>query len=107
MLARVSIYELAEGREDEAAERFGEAFAQIADLSGLVEAFFLVSREGNRAIGVTLWTDAQQMAASRVTGSRLRTEAARAVDAAVLSVDEFDVAVCERFAPRTSLAAVD
>src|SRR6266496_201387 len=93
MVARVSVYELPEERADEAAERFGEAIAEIRGLEGLEEAYLLLNPETGRAMTLTLWDGHQAAAASRVTATRLRTEAARAVDGSVVSSEEFDVSV--------------
>jgi heme-degrading monooxygenase HmoA len=95
VFARVSIYEIPDGRSHEAATSFGEAMGTIASHRGLVDAYFLVARESDRAIVVTLWESEVAMTASRVTATRLRSEAARAVDAEILSVEEFEVAARE------------
>ena len=95
MFARVSIYEIPHDRSHEAVASFGDAMATIASHRGLLEVYFLVGRESERAIVFTLWESEQAMAASRVTASRLRSEAARAVDAEILSVEEFEVAARE------------
>ena len=95
MFARISIYEIPDGRSHEATTAFGDAMSTIVAQRGLVDAYFLVGRESERAMVVTLWESEQAMAASRVTASRLRSEAARAVDAEILSVEEFEVAAHE------------
>lgn len=95
MFARVSIYDIPEDRADEAIESFERALETIAGADGLSEALFLVNREG-KGIALTLWDDHEAMSASRVTASRLRSEAAASVVADVVSVDEFEVAVRKR-----------
>lgn len=96
MVARVSVYEFPDDRAGEAVDRFGGAIAEIRQLEGLQEVYFLVSQESGRAITMTLWEDYRAADASRVTASRLRSEAAREVDGSVVSVEEFEVAIHEQ-----------
>ena len=96
MVARVSVYEVPDDKADEAVERFGEAIGEIRKMEGLQEVYFLVSPENGRALTLTLWDSHVSADASRVTASRLRTEAAREVDGGVVSVEEYDVAIHER-----------
>jgi heme-degrading monooxygenase HmoA len=93
VFARVSRYEIPEARIDEAVRRFAEALAQITDLSGFRDAYLLVNRDGECATTLTFWDNAAAMEATRVTASRLRTEAAKAVEGAVTSTQEFEVAI--------------
>jgi heme-degrading monooxygenase HmoA len=93
MFARLSVYEIPESRMDEAEDRFREALTEVAGMEGLEGCYFLVGTESNRAAALTLWTTPDSMARSRVTASRLRSEAARSLDGEVLSVEEFEVAV--------------
>ena len=55
MFARVSIYDIPDDRADEAVASFTEALNTIAASRGLAEAVFLVSREGNRGLAMTVW----------------------------------------------------
>jgi heme-degrading monooxygenase HmoA len=98
MFARVSIYDIPSGRVDEAVRSFGEALDGIAGARGFGEAFFLVSRDEGRALVLTTWNDHEAVTASRVTATRLRGEAVRAVDGDVVMVDEYELAL--RVAPR-------
>ena len=93
MFARVSVYEIADGRMDDAVKSFGSAFEEIRKLDGFSDAFFLVSNEDDRATTMTLWTSRGALEASRTAGSRLRTAAARSVDGAVVSAQEYEVAL--------------
>jgi heme-degrading monooxygenase HmoA len=92
MVARVSIYDVPAERLDEAEDRFREALDEISGMEGLQGHYFLVGRDSNRAMVITLWEGHDALAASNVAASRLRSEAARALDGEVLSVDEFAVA---------------
>jgi heme-degrading monooxygenase HmoA len=93
VFARVSRYEIPAAKVDEAVTKFAEALAQITDLGGFREAYLLVNRESECATTLTFWDNAAAMEATRVTASRLRTEAAKAVDGAVTSSQEFEVAI--------------
>ena len=89
MYARLSSYELPEDRADEAARAFGEALAQVSECPGYVDGYYLASCEGERVLTFTLWGTRDEMEASRVKASRLRSEAARKVNGGVVSTEEF------------------
>jgi hypothetical protein len=91
VVARLSVYELPEDRVREAAQAFDEVLTEISAARGFVESLFLVGAEG-KAVVLTLWQDDDSMAASRVTATRLRSEAVRRVGGEVVSVDELSVA---------------
>jgi len=93
MFARVTVYELPGDRMDEAVESFRSAFDRIKTLDGFSDGYFLVCADEDRATAFTLWETHAAMAGSRVTASRVRTEAARAVDGCVVSAHEYEVAI--------------
>jgi heme-degrading monooxygenase HmoA len=93
MFARVTTYELAEGRASESIEAFEPAIDQMRALDGLVEAYFLVERDGLHAVTLTLWETLDAMERSRVAASTARSEAANAVGADVLSTYELEVGI--------------
>src|ERR1051326_5051959 len=95
MFARVSTYEVPAERSDAAAETFRQAISQIRGLEGLVTAYVLVDPQSGRLVTMTLWENAELMAASRMTATRLRGEAIRALDGDVLSTEEYEVAARE------------
>jgi heme-degrading monooxygenase HmoA len=90
MYARVTTYELDEHGEDPAAS-FERAIERIRSLPGLVDASFLVEREGRRALTITTWESLEAMEASRVAATRARSDAAREIDAEVTSTSEYAV----------------
>ena len=96
MFARVAVYEIPGYRVEDAVTGFREAIGQIKDMDGLEEVFVLVSPESDRALTMSLWGGKDAMEASRVKASRLRNEAAKAVEGSVQSVVEYEVAVRER-----------
>jgi heme-degrading monooxygenase HmoA len=93
VFARLSTYDIPEGRIGEATESFADALAQIADCRGFNEAYFLVNRESGRGVAVTFWEDQDAATASRLAATRLRTAAIGAVDGEVVSAEEFEVRV--------------
>ena len=95
MFARVAVYEIPGHRVDEAVGSFREAIDQIPK-TGLEEVYVLISPESDRALTITLWDKHDAMEASRITASRLRSDAAKAVEGSVQSVVEYEVAVHER-----------
>ena len=93
MFARVTTYELEEGRATESIAAFEPAIERIRTLEGLVEAYYLVERNGMHAVTLTLWDSADAMERSRVAASSARTEAAREAGAEVTSTYELEVGV--------------
>lgn len=94
MFARVAIYEIPGHRMNEAVESFRGAIAQIVEMDP-EEVLVLVSPENDRALTMSFWERQDDMEVSRMTASRLRTDAAKAVDGSVQSVVEYEVAIRE------------
>jgi heme-degrading monooxygenase HmoA len=90
MFARVSTYELEEGRASEAMSAFAPAIEDIRRLDGFVDGFFLVERDGLHAVTVTLWESLDAMERSRIAAARARSEAARTAGAIVTSSYEYE-----------------
>jgi heme-degrading monooxygenase HmoA len=95
MFARVSIYEVATERVDAATESFEQVIGKIREMTGLAAAYLLVNAETGRTLTMTLWDSRAAMEASRVTASRIRSEAARGLDGDVLSTEEYEVVARE------------
>jgi heme-degrading monooxygenase HmoA len=93
MFARLTMYELAEGRASESIAAFEPAIEHIRALDGLVDAYFLVEKDGRHAVTMTLWESLHAMERSRVTASSARTDAAQEAGAEVTSTYEFEVAL--------------
>ena len=91
MFARVTTYELQEGRASESVDAFQPAIDRVSELDGFVEAMFLVERDGRHAVSITLWETLDAMERSQVTASSARTEAARTAGAEVASTYEVEV----------------
>jgi heme-degrading monooxygenase HmoA len=93
MFARVTTYELTEGRASESIDAFHPAIEHVRELDGLVDAYFMVERDGRHAMTMTLWESLDAMERSRVAASSARTEAASLVEAEVTSTYEFEVGI--------------
>ena len=93
MFARITTYELEDRRASESIGAFEPAMDHVRALDGLVDAYFLVERDGRRAVSMTLWESLDAMERSRVAASSARTEAAGAAGAEVTSTAELEVAI--------------
>jgi heme-degrading monooxygenase HmoA len=93
MFARVTTYELDQARASESIEAFEPAIDRVRELDGFVDALFLVERDGNHAISLTLWDSLDALERSRVTASTARNDAARQVSAEATSTYELEVGI--------------
>ena len=93
MFARVTTYELEDGRASESIEAFEPAIDRVRELDGFVDALFLVERDGRHAVTMTLWDTLDALERSRVTASSARNESARAAGAEVTSTYELEVGI--------------
>ena len=91
MFARVTTYELEEGRASESIEAFEPAVEGLRDLDGFVDAYFLVERDGRHAVSLTLWETLDAMERSRVRASSARMQATQDAAAEVTSTYELEV----------------
>jgi heme-degrading monooxygenase HmoA len=93
VFARVTTYELEEGRASESIAVFEPAIERVRELDGFVDAYFLVEKDGRHAISMTIWESLDTMERSRVASSNARTEAAREAAAEVTSTYELEVGI--------------
>ena len=93
MFARVTTYELEDGRASESIDLFRPAIDRVRDLDGFVDAFFLVEQDGRHAISMTLWETLETMERSRVAAASARTEAASDAGAEARSTYELEVGI--------------
>jgi heme-degrading monooxygenase HmoA len=91
MFARVTTYELQEGRASESIDAFRPAIDRVSALDGFVDAMFLVERDGTHAVSITLWETLDAMERSQVAASTARTQAANDAGAEVSSTYEVEV----------------
>jgi heme-degrading monooxygenase HmoA len=91
MLARISRYEIAPERCDEAVEAFTTAGRDIAAMDGFHSGYVLVEPETGALMTFTLWQDQQALDASATRAASARRRAIAVVEGDVLSVQTFDV----------------
>ena len=65
MFARVSIYEVEEGRASEALAAFSPAIDRLRDLEGFVDGYFLVENDGIQGLPPSFWESLAARARSR------------------------------------------
>lgn len=104
MFARVTTYELEDGRASESIEAFEPAIDRMRDLEGFVDAYFLVERDGRHAVSLTLWETLDAMERSRVRASSARMQATQDAAAEVTSTYELEVGI-HAGAPKAAGAA--
>jgi heme-degrading monooxygenase HmoA len=91
MFARIGTYDVPSGQGEAVKEAFAAALAQIRELPGFRDGTLLLACDGDRAMTITFWEDRNAMTASGVAASRLRNDAARAVDGEVVTAVEYEV----------------
>ena len=91
MFARVSIYQLDEGRASDALAAFLPAIDRLRDKEGFVDGYFLVETDGVQGVTLTFWESLDTMERSHVTAARARSEAAAEAGANVISTHEYEV----------------
>jgi heme-degrading monooxygenase HmoA len=90
MFARVSTYE---GDAEALREGFERVTGPLEQLDGFERAYFMVDRDSGRAMSVTLWESREALETSTEAANRLRDDATQPSDAAIKSVDSYEVAV--------------
>jgi heme-degrading monooxygenase HmoA len=87
---------------DEAVDlfKFG-TLAKIEDLPGFCSASLLVNRDDGRAVVTVAYDGRDTLDASRAQGAEVRAEAARAAEAEVLDIAEFDLEIAHLHIPET------
>ena len=88
MHARVSTYG---GASDDLVAGFDRASGPVQEIDGFVAAYFLVDRNGNKALSMTLWETEEALEASVERANQLRSEAAG--DVPIESINHYEVAV--------------
>lgn len=90
MHARVSTYE---GQADELVKAFDSVTGPLEELEGFSRAYFLVDRDGGRAMSITLWESEDALDASVERANQMREQASDRAGASIQSVDHFEVAL--------------
>jgi heme-degrading monooxygenase HmoA len=90
MFARVSTYDQG---SDEIVDGFDAQTDALQQLDGFKGAYFLVDREGGKAMSVTLWESRDALEATSDRAQQMRDDATGRAGAATVSVDTYEVAV--------------
>lgn len=90
MYARVSTYE---GDAEPLREGFQGQTEALEQLDGFERAYFLVEPDSGTAISITLWESKEALDASAEAANRMREDATKPSDAAITSVQSYEVAI--------------
>jgi heme-degrading monooxygenase HmoA len=93
MFARVSRYQIPEGRLGEVFSAFREPVDQLGEMEGHKGGFLLIDRENSTALTLTFWETEAALKASEMATSRMRSDAINALDGDILTIDRCDVAL--------------
>jgi heme-degrading monooxygenase HmoA len=93
MYARIARYDVPPDRIDTAINGFREAGEALQQLEGVVGGYLLVDEESGRTLTIVLWDNHADMAATATRAASLRQRALREADGAVVSVEEYQIAL--------------
>ena len=88
MFARVSRYQ---GDAERMRAGFEAVTAELEQVGGFTQAYFLTDAEHSRAMSVTLWETKDALDASAERAHRMRTQATEPADATIESVESYEV----------------
>jgi heme-degrading monooxygenase HmoA len=94
MFARVSSY-----RTDDAGkllDGFENVTGPLEQMDGFSRAYFLIGREGGKAMSITVWETEAAMSAGVEKANELRRQATEGGGGSIESVEEYDVALTVR-----------
>jgi heme-degrading monooxygenase HmoA len=90
MYARVSRYTGATGA---LRDGFEAVTAELEQVEGFVQAFFLIDEEHSRAISMTVWESREALEASAQQAHGMRTRATEPSSATIEGVESYEVAI--------------
>ena len=93
MHARVSHYDVAGGRADDAIKALEDARDAIQQMQGFQRAMLLVDRGGGKAITITFWDSEDSLRATAEQANQVRQQAADTGGLSVRAVDAYEVAM--------------
>jgi len=91
MYARVSVFQMTPDEVDAGMEYGRGTILEMTEMEGFRGNLALVDREAGRITSITLWESEDAMKASEERANAMRSNAASAVDAGVVSVDRYEV----------------
>jgi heme-degrading monooxygenase HmoA len=89
MFARVSSYGIDDA--DALVAGFDRATGPLEQMDGFSGGYFLVDRDGGKAMSITLWTDEASLNAGVEKANELRRDATEQGGGSIESVDHFEV----------------
>lgn len=101
MHARVSTYK-ASGGGDQMVEGFRSVKDALEHMDGFSHAYFLVDRERDKAISITIWESEQALADSARQADELRKRGVEAGRGSVESVAHFEIAMTAGKVPQSA-----
>ncbi|APV44684.1 hypothetical protein Dform_01360 [Dehalogenimonas formicexedens] len=94
MFARVTVMKSASDKIEQGVKDFRDGMLpQARKLPGFKGGLLLVNRKTGRHLGITMWATEKDMQSSSEEANKLRSAAARNIDAANPEVDMYEVAV--------------
>ena len=90
MFARVGTYDKG---GDEVVQGFQSQTDALQQVDGFKGAYFLVDRDGDKAMTVTLWESREALDASAERAQQMRDDATTQAQASTVSVDNYEVAI--------------
>jgi heme-degrading monooxygenase HmoA len=89
--ARVSFYQASD--PDRAARAFEGAVSPVQEMQGNRGGLFLIDRNNNKAITITLWEDEDSLKASAEQANQVRQSAADSGGLDIQGVESYEIAV--------------
>jgi heme-degrading monooxygenase HmoA len=93
MHARVSFYDLAGGRPDDAVSAFASAQEAVEKMQGNQGAMLLVNRADAKAISITFWNTEDDLRATTEQANQARQQVADRGGLSIRAVEPYEVAL--------------
>jgi heme-degrading monooxygenase HmoA len=91
MFARVSSYSVEDA--DKLLDGFDGATGPLEQMDGFEHAYFLMDREGGKAMSITVWESETALAAGVEKANELRKQATTGGGGSVESVNQYEIAL--------------
>ena len=93
MHARVSFYDMGNASTDDAVRAFEGARDAVEQMEGNEGGMLLVSREGDKAMTITLWESEEALRATDQQANQVREDAAGSAGMTIRDVEAYEVAL--------------
>jgi heme-degrading monooxygenase HmoA len=91
VFARVSTYRTEDATK--LVDGFGRATGPLEEMEGFAGAYFLVDRDGGKALSITLWDNEEALAGGVEKADQLRRDATSEGGGSIDAVDHYEVAL--------------